>query len=119
MTYSAAELGIGGPVCAILSGGNVDSLLLTRLIGHGLGAAGRYLVLRVTIPDRAGSLGRLLAEIGRTGASVFEITHSRTGAWLAVDEAEVSLTLETRGPTHRDEVIEALVTSGYTVRVQD
>ncbi|MGF6889097.1 threonine dehydratase [Nocardia sp. GAS34] len=119
MTYGADELGIEGPVCAILSGGNVDPLLLTRLIGHGLGAAGRYLVLRVTISDLPGSLGRLLAEIGRTGASVFEIAHSRTGAWLAVDEAEVSLTLETRGPTHRDEVIEALATAGYTVRVQE
>ncbi|MBU3066958.1 threonine ammonia-lyase [Nocardia sp. NEAU-G5] len=119
MTYDADELGIGGPVCAILSGGNVDPLLLTRLIGHGLGAAGRYLVLRVTISDLPGSLGRLLAEIGRTGASVFEIAHSRTGAGLAVDEAEVSLTLETRGPTHRDEVIEALATAGYTVRVQE
>lgn len=119
MTYSAEELGIGGPVCAILSGGNVDPLLLTRLIGHGLGAAGRYLVLRVKVSDRPGSLGRLLAEIGRTGASVFEIAHSRTGAWLAVDEADVSLTLETRGPTHRDEVIDALVAAGYAVRVQD
>ncbi len=117
MTYSPDELGIGGPVCAILSGGNVDPLLLTRLIGHGLGAAGRYLVLRVKISDHPGSLGRLLAEIGRTGASVFEIAHSRTGAWLAMDEADVSLTLETRGPTHRDEVIEALEDAGYAVRV--
>nr|WP_067892589.1 threonine ammonia-lyase [Nocardia vaccinii] len=119
MTYPPAELDITGPVCAILSGGNVDPLLLTRLIGHGLGAAGRYLVLRVTISDRPGSLGRLLAAIGGTGASVFEITHSRAGAWLAVDEAEVSLTLETRGPAHRDEVIDALTATGYAVRVQD
>ncbi|MBY8861519.1 threonine ammonia-lyase [Nocardia sp. CA2R105] len=119
MTYPPAELDITGPVCAILSGGNVDPLLLTRLIGHGLGAAGRYLVLRVTISDRPGSLGRLLAAIGGTGASVFEITHSRAGAWLAVDEAEVSLTLETRGPAHRDEVIDALTGTGYAVRVQD
>jgi threonine dehydratase len=106
-------------VCAILSGGNVDPLLLTRLIGHGLAAGGRYLALRAAIPDRPGSLGRLLAEIGRTGASVFEITHSRTGAWLAIDEAEVALTLETRGPAHRDEVLEALSGAGYSVRVQE
>lgn len=119
MTLSPKELGLEGPVCAILSGGNVDPLLLTRLIGHGLGAAGRYLVLRVTISDRPGSLGRLLAEIGRTGASVFEINHSRTGAWLAVDEAEVALTLETRGPTHREDVLDALRETGYVVRVQE
>ncbi len=119
MAYPPAELGITGPVCAILSGGNVDPLLLTRLIGHGLAAAGRYLVLRVTVSDRPGSLGRLLAEIGGTGASVFEITHSRAGSWLAVDEAEVALTLETRGTTHRDEVIDTLTAAGYAVRVQD
>ncbi|WP_280273854.1 threonine ammonia-lyase [Nocardia wallacei] len=115
----ADELDLRGPVCAILSGGNVDPLLLTRLIGHGLSAAGRYLAVRVTISDRPGSLGRLLAAVGDTGASVLDVVHSRTGAWLAIDEVEVLLTLETRGATHRDDVLDALETAGYPVRVQD
>jgi threonine dehydratase len=119
LAHGAEGLGITGPVCAIVSGGNVDPLLLTRMIGHGLAAGGRYLAMRITIPDRPGSLGRMLAEIGRVGASVFEIAHSRTGAWLAIDEAEVAITVETRGRTHRDEVLEALRDAGYTVRVQD
>ncbi|MFJ1461630.1 threonine ammonia-lyase [Nocardia sp. N2S4-5] len=115
----ADELDLRGPVCAILSGGNVDPLLLTRLIGHGLSAAGRYLAVRVTISDRPGSLGRLLAAVGDTGASVLDVVHSRTGAWLAIDEVEVLLTLETRGAAHRDDVLDALETAGYPVRVQD
>ncbi|WP_442942801.1 threonine ammonia-lyase [Nocardia sp. NBC_01503] len=119
MACDLAELDLRGPVCAILSGGNIDPLLLTRVIGHGLSAAGRYLAARVTISDRPGSLGRLLAELGRSGASVLDVVHSRTGAWLAIDEVEVMLTLETRGPTHRDEVIDALAEAGYVLRVED
>lgn len=119
MACTADELALRGPVCAVLSGGNIDPLLLTRVIGHGLSAAGRYLAARVTISDRPGSLGGLLAELGRTGASVLDVAHSRTGAWLAIDEVEVLLTLETRGPAHRDEVLTALADAGYLVRVQD
>ncbi|MGY4102432.1 threonine ammonia-lyase [Nocardia sp. R16R-3T] len=119
MSCEPAELGVQGPVCAILSGGNIDPMMLTRIIGHGLGAAGRYLAVRVTISDRPGALSELLAVVGKTGASVVDVVHSRTGGWLAVDEVEVSLTLETRGPTHRDDVLAALDNSGYAVRVQD
>ncbi|MRH89858.1 threonine ammonia-lyase [Nocardia sp. SYP-A9097] len=119
MACDLDELDLRGPVCAILSGGNIDPLLLTRVIGHGLSAAGRYLAARVTISDRPGSLGRLLAELGRTGVNVLDVVHSRTGAWLAIDEVEVMLTLETRGPTHRDEVLDALSEAGYVLRVED
>ncbi|MCU1640065.1 MAG: threonine ammonia-lyase [Nocardia sp.] len=119
MACDLDELDLQGPVCAILSGGNIDPLLLTRVIGHGLSAAGRYLAARVTISDRPGSLGGLLAELGRTGASVLDVVHSRTDTWLAIDEVEVLLTLETRGPAHRDEVLTALADAGYTLRVQD
>ncbi|PXX56482.1 threonine dehydratase [Nocardia tenerifensis] len=119
MSCAATELDLQGPVCAVLSGGNIDPLLLTRLIGHGLSAAGRYLAVRVTISDRPGGLSALLAVVGKTGASVVDVSHSRTGTWLALDEVEVSLTLETRGPTHRDDVLEALANAEYSVRVAD
>ncbi len=107
-----------GPVVIILSGGNIDPLLLTRVIGHGLSAAGRYLAMRVTIDDRPGALSALLAVVGRAGASVVDIVHSRTGPWLAVDEVEVSLTVETRGPAHRDDVLDALRDAGFRVRAE-
>ncbi|MFD3746842.1 threonine ammonia-lyase [Nocardia sp. NPDC058633] len=107
-----------GPVVTILSGGNIDPLLLTRVIGHGLSAAGRYLAMRVTIDDRPGALSALLAVVGRAGASVVDIVHSRTGPWLAVDEVEVSLTVETRGTAHRDDVLDALHEAGFRVRAE-
>ncbi|MGV9615204.1 threonine ammonia-lyase [Nocardia xishanensis] len=119
MSYGATELDLRGPVCAVLSGGNIDPLLLTRIVNHGLSAAGRYLALRVTISDRPGGLSRLLTVVGDTGASVVDVVHSRTGTWLAVDEVEVALTLETRGPDHRDAVLGALADANYAVRVQD
>ncbi|MGS2810296.1 threonine ammonia-lyase [Nocardia sp. MW-W600-9] len=107
-----------GPVVTILSGGNIDPLLLTRVIGHGLSAAGRYLAMRVTIADRPGALSALLGVVGRAGASVVDIVHSRTVIWLEVDEVEVSLTVETRGPAHRDDVLEALRDAGFRVRAE-
>ncbi|WP_342801098.1 threonine ammonia-lyase [Nocardia sp. No.11] len=113
-----SDRALPGPVVTILSGGNIDPLLLTRVIGHGLSAAGRYLAMRVTIADRPGALSALLGVVGRAGASVVDIVHSRTGMWLEVDEVEVSLTVETRGPAHRDDVLEALRDAGFRVRAE-
>ncbi|NKX91178.1 threonine ammonia-lyase [Nocardia coubleae] len=107
-----------GPIVVILSGGNIDPLLLTRVINHGLSAAGRYLAMRVTISDRPGALSALLGVVGRAGASVVDVVHSRTGTWLAVDEVEVSLTVEMRGPAHRDDVLDALRDAGFRVRAE-
>jgi threonine dehydratase len=108
-----------GPVCAVLSGGNIDPLLLTHVIAHGLRAAGRYLAVRITIADRPGALSELLAVVGRTGASVVDVVHSRTTGSLAFDEVEVLLTVETRGFDHRDDVLAALVAEDYAVTVQN
>ncbi|MEU4601101.1 threonine ammonia-lyase [Nocardia sp. GTS18] len=107
-----------GPIVVILSGGNIDPLLLTRVINHGLSAAGRYLAMRVTISDRPGALSALLGVVGKAGASVVDVVHSRTGTWLAVDEVEVSLTVEMRGPAHRDDVLDALRDAGFRVRAE-
>ena len=90
------------PVVAVLSGGNIDPLVLHRVLRHGLVAGGRYLQLRVQIADRPGALGRLLEELGRTDANLVEVEHRRTAARLHVDEVEVALQLETRGGEHRD-----------------
>ncbi|MGW5440620.1 threonine ammonia-lyase [Nocardia asteroides] len=118
LTSTLRERALPGPVATILTGGNIDPLLLTRVIGHGLSAAGRYLAMRVTIADRPGALSTLLGVVGRAGASVVDIVHSRTGMWLAVDEVEVSLTVETRGPAHRDDVLAALRDAGFRVHAE-
>jgi threonine dehydratase len=104
-----------GPVAVVLSGGNVDPLLLTKLVEHGLSAAGRYLVLRIVIDDAPGSLARLTAEVAAMNLNVLSVEHHRAGLNLAVDEVEVLLTLETRDPDHRGEVVAALREAGFRV----
>jgi threonine dehydratase len=103
------------PVCAVLSGGNIDPLLLLHVVQHGMGAAGRYLSLRVVIPDRPGSLAALLACVGGLGANVVDVAHSRLGRSVALGEVDVALSLETRGSDHCVQVVQALRTAGYKV----
>lgn len=103
------------PAVAVLSGGNVDPLLLGKLIRHGMAAAGRFLSLRVRIPDRPGGLARLLAELADAGANVMEVVHERTAASLSIDEVDVQVQLETRGVPHAGTVIERLRERGYAV----
>jgi threonine dehydratase len=106
-----------GPAVAVLSGGNVDPLLLTKLIDHGLNAAGRFLVLRVILDDRPGALAALTAEVARVGLNVLSVEHHRAGLDLAVDEVEVLLTLETRDPEHREQVVALLRGARYRVEL--
>ena len=103
------------PVVVVLSGGNIDPLLLSKLLRHGLTAAGRYLAFRCRLSDRPGSLAKLLGDLADLGANVLEVGHERLGPRLHVDEAEVILVVETRGPEHCDDVIGALRAAGYTL----
>ncbi|MDG3012319.1 threonine ammonia-lyase [Rhodococcus sp. D2-41] len=102
------DLGGEGPVCAVVSGGNIDPLLLTHVTTHGLRAVGRYLAVRVTISDRPGSLLELLRGVSGCGAGVVDVVHSRITGQLEVGEVEVELILETRGPDHQQQVLEAI-----------
>jgi len=104
-----------GPVVAVLSGGNVDPLLLMRVIRHGLAAARRYLAFRVRIPDRPGELARMLAELARLQVNVLDVVHERTSAHLHVDEVVVSLQVETRGEEHCARIAARLRETGYAV----
>ena len=101
------------PVVAVLSGGNIDPVLLLRLLRHGMAAAGRYLSFRLRIPDRPGELAKLLGELAASGANVLDIEHVRTGPRLHIDEVEVALQLETRGPDHCKTVLDRLRDAGY------
>ena len=103
------------PVVAVISGGNIDPLVLLHVTQHGLVAAGRFLSLRIEISDRPGSLARLLALVGELGASVVDVEQSRLGSSLALGDVEVDLRLECRGPSHRDELLERLAAAEYRV----
>jgi len=103
------------PVAVVLSGGNIDPLLLAKVLRHGLSAAGRYLTFRCRLPDRPGALATLLAELAGLGANVLDVVHARFTPHLRVDEVEVQLQVETRGPGHCDGVIGQLRKAGYTL----
>ncbi|UZI29093.1 threonine ammonia-lyase [Streptomyces sp. VB1] len=104
-----------GPVVAVLSGGNVDPLLMQRILRHGMSAAGRYLSLRLRLTDRPGALASLLAALTVADANVLDISHVRTDPRLGLTEAEVDLHLETKGPQHCAEVEAALRAAGFRV----
>ncbi|MEU0359512.1 threonine ammonia-lyase [Streptomyces cyaneofuscatus] len=104
-----------GPVVAVLSGGNVDPLLMQRVLRHGMSAAGRYLSLRLRLTDRPGALATLLAALTVADANVLDIGHVRTDPRLGLTEVEVDLHLETKGPDHCEEVEAALRAEGYRV----
>ncbi|AYY14366.1 threonine ammonia-lyase [Actinobacteria bacterium YIM 96077] len=107
------------PVVAVLSGGNIDPLLLMRVIRHGMAAAGRYLSIRVRVPDAPGALAKLLGELASVDANVLDVVHQRTSASLPVDQVEVALHLETRGPEHRSRVIARLRHTGYPLSLPE
>ncbi len=103
------------PVVAVVSGGNIDPVLLLKVVQHGMAAAGRYLSLRLRVPDRPGSLAGVLAALAAVGANVLEVEHERTSTRLHVGEVEVFVVVETRGPDHAAEVTAALARAGYAV----
>jgi threonine dehydratase len=102
------------PLVVVLSGGNIDPLLLMRVLRHGMAAAGRYLSLRVRIPDTPGGLATLLARLAEVEANIIEVLHERISETLNLDEVEVALQLETRGDEHRERVLASLIGNGYT-----
>ncbi|MFJ3233508.1 threonine ammonia-lyase [Streptomyces sp. NPDC086787] len=104
-----------GPVVAVLSGGNVDPVLLQRVLRHGMTAQGRYLAVRLRLTDRPGALATLLGVLSAADANVLDVSHVRTDPRLGLTEVEVELHLETRGPAHCTELGHALREAGYTV----
>ncbi|GHJ35308.1 threonine ammonia-lyase [Streptomyces sp. TS71-3] len=104
-----------GPVVAVLSGGNVDPLLMQRILRHGMAAAGRYLAVRLRLTDRPGALATLLGVLSVVDANVLDVSHVRTDPRLGLTEVEVELHLETKGPAHCAEVRTALRDAGYVI----
>ena len=106
----------GKNVVMMLSGGNIDVSLMSRIIERGLIQDGRLANLVVRLRDRPGALATLTAVLAESGANVLSLDHRRGhgGVWLT--EAEVSLTLETRGRAHVEELVALLGARGFTVQ---
>ncbi len=105
------------PVVAVLSGGNIDPILMLRVIRHGMASAGRYLQFRMRVPDRPGSLAALLALLAQAQVNVLEVEHARSGPRMSVDEVEIGLRLETQGHDHSDAVLSTLRAAGYPLQL--
>jgi threonine dehydratase len=105
-----------GTTVVVLSGGNVDAGLLATVARRHESEAGRRLVLFSRVPDRPGSLARLLALVGDAGANLVDVEHLREGVDLHVRETGVQLVLETRSRKHATEVLRAVRAAGYEAR---
>lgn len=103
------------PLVAVLSGGNIDPVLMMRVIQHGMVAAGRYLSLRCAVSDRPGSLAGLVQFIAEHGANVVDVEHSRLRSDLSLSEVAISLRVETKGREHADALVRTLEDAGYRV----
>ena len=108
-----------GPIVAVLSGGNIDPLLMQRVVAHGLAASDRYLTLSIGLPDRPGQLARVAELLAEANANVIEVLHTRHGSGLQISEVELQLSVETRGSDHRAWVVEVLRRAGYDPRIVD
>ena len=104
---------VSSPAVAVLSGGNIDPLLLQHLVTGGLTRAGRYVTLRTQVPDRPGGLARLLELVAAQRVNVVGVSHHRLEHRVELGQVEVTLELETRGHDHLEELERVLVDAGY------
>ena len=92
-------------------------MMMERVISHGLAASERYLKLRIPLHDRPGQLARTAAIVADCNANVVEVLHTRHGGDLQISQVELELHIETRGPEHAEQVLEALRAEGYEPRI--
>jgi threonine dehydratase len=109
----AGKVTAGGPTVAVLSGGNIDPLLLQRVVAHGLAASGRYMSMRIPLPDRPGQLSRVSELIAQAGANVIEVLHTRHGQGLQISEVILQISVETRGEEHKELTLQTLRDAGF------
>lgn len=102
---------------AVLSGGNIDPLLMLKVIQRGLAAAGRYLTIKMMLQDRAGELATISRIIADCSANVTRVDHTRIGGALSMGDVAITIDMETNGHEHSDEVLDALRAHGYDPQV--
>lgn len=106
-----------GRTVAVLSGGNIDPLLMQKVIGHGLVASDRYVTISVMLPDRPGQLVKTAEAIASAQGNVVEVLHTRHGDKFDISEVELRVSVETTGAEHSARVLKALHDAGLNARV--
>jgi threonine dehydratase len=102
-------------VVTVLSGGNIDPLLMQHLVTTGLTSEGRYVTVRTRVPDRPGALVQLLRLMAEQRANVLGVEHHRLGRRLQLGQVEVVIELEVRGNDHIATIRDNLRNAGYPV----
>lgn len=100
-------------VCVVISGGNIDVLMLSHIIERGLVKDGRLVRVRVTLPDHPGALEKLAGLIASENANIVQATHDRTYFGVALGDTLIDLTMETRGPEHVERLLCRIEAAGY------
>jgi len=108
----------GKNVGLIVSGGNIDMNLISRIIETGLIQDGRLGRFTIVISDRPGSLARLAQRVADLGANILQITHSRGFGHMAIGETEVELILETAGAEHVKRIYDTLDADRFQIKNQ-
>jgi threonine dehydratase len=112
------HLDLEGPTVLVLSGGNIDPMIMERIISRGLSASSRYLIVSIPLPDRPGQLARIAEIIAEANANVVEVLHTRHGNGLQISEVEIVIHMETRGAEHAELVLQHLRDEGYRPQVE-
>ena len=108
-------VGGDGPVAVVLSGGNIDATTLISVVRHGLTRAGRFLAVRLLIPDRPGELRTVLDLVAEQRGNLVTVDHHREGRTTTALQTEVELVVSTRDEAHCDELVAALEAAGYSI----
>lgn len=103
-----------GTTAVVLSGGNVDPMLMLKVIQRGLAAAGRYMTIKMMLMDRPGELTRISSVISALDANVTGVDHTRIGGSLAMGDVSITIDMETKGQLHSTQVLDALKAEGYS-----
>jgi threonine dehydratase len=101
----------------VLSGGNIDPLMLSDIIVRGMVRAGRLARLQVELRDLPGSLAQVTTLLAQANANIEEVHHQRAFTNLPLQSAEVEFVLETRGPEHIEQIIAALAQAGFAAKL--
>ena len=109
---------VGKKVGLVLCGGNIDPLLLASIIERGMVRAGRLARITVSVRDVPGSLAHITATVAAAGANIDEVHHQRAFTMLAVQNVEIELVIQTRGPEHIAQVLAALNSAGFEATAQ-
>ena len=104
-----------GSVAVVLSGGNIDATTLISVLRHGLTQAGRFLAIRLLIPDRPGELRNVLDLVAGGRGNVVSVDHHREGRTTSALQTEIELVISTRDEVHCQELVASIRESGYGV----